>query len=272
MKIVSFNVNSIRSRLHQLAAVIDKHQPDIIALQETKVQDVDFPKNDIEELGYQSVWSGQKTHYGVAILSRNKPDDVQYGFVNDSEEAQKRFVSARYSLADNKSISVINGYFPQGESRAHPTKFPAKKSFYEDLHTYLVENQSPDDLVLVVGDVNVALNDSDIGIGVDNAKRWLRTGKCSFLPEEREWLARLLDWGLVDTFRQCNAKVRDAFSWFDYRSRGFDATPPRGLRIDLILASAPLAASCVSAGIDYDIRSMEKPSDHAPVWAEFKIE
>ena len=271
MKIISFNVNSVRTRLHQLAAVIDKHQPEIIALQETKVQDVDFPEADIEKLGYHSVWFGQKTHYGVAILSRNQPAEVQYGFVSDAEDAQKRLIAASYPLESGQTLRVINGYFPQGESRDHPTKFPGKARFYEDLISQLSNRENPEELLLVVGDVNVANEDIDIGISADNAKRWLRTGKCSFLPEERDWLGRVLGWGLVDTFRQCHPDKDDQFSWFDYRSRGFEAVPPRGLRIDLILASAPLSACCVDAGIDYDIRAMEKPSDHAPIWAEFDI-
>lgn len=269
MKIICFNVNSIRARLHQLAAVIDKHQPEIIALQETKVQDVDFPEADIAKLGYHAVWFGQKTHYGVAILSKSQPDNVQYGFFTDTDEAQKRLIVASYTLESGQKIRVINGYFPQGESREHPTKFPAKAKFYEDLSALLYDHETPTELLLVVGDVNVANEDLDIGIGADNAKRWLRTGKCSFLPEERDWLRQLFSWGLIDTFRQCYPDKEDAFSWFDYRSKGFEATPPRGLRIDLILASAPLSRCCVDAGIDHDIRAMEKPSDHAPIWAEF---
>ena len=272
MKIISFNVNSIRTRLHQLAAVIDKHQPEIIALQETKVQDVDFPEADIKKLGYHAVWFGQKTHYGVAILSKRQPDDVQYGFLSDTDEAQKRFIAAGYTLESGQKVRIINGYFPQGESREHPTKFPAKSRFYEDLFAQLSDHEDPEELLLVVGDVNVANEDLDIGIGAVNAKRWLRTGKCSFLPEERDWLRRLIEWGLVDTFRQCHPETDDQFSWFDYRSRGFEASPQRGLRIDLILASAPLSAACVGAGIDYDIRAMEKPSDHAPIWAEFDLD
>mgnify|MGYP001819026193 CR=1 FL=1 len=135
-----------------------------------------------------------------------------------------------------------------------------------------VLDSDPPRAVLVVGDVNVANEDLDIGIGPDNAKRWLRTGKCSFLPEERDWLRRLIDWGLVDTFRQCHPETDDQFSWFDYRRRGVEASPQRGLRIDLMLASSPLSAACVGAGIDYDIRAMEKPSDHAPIWAEFDLD
>lgn len=270
MKIISFNVNSIRSRLHQLEAVIDRHLPEIIALQETKVQDADFPRDDIRALGYQAVWYGQKTHYGVALLSRGEPFDVQYGFDNAEAKAQRRFLAASYTLAGGETLRLINGYFPQGESRDHPVKFPEKTRFYQDLHTHLCNRENPGDLLLVTGDMNVAPGDADIGIGVDNARRWLRTGKCSFLPEERTWLRRLLDWGLEDTFRLCHPERDDLFSWFDYRSRGFEASPPRGLRIDLILATAKLAARCRGAGIDYDIRGMDKPSDHAPVWAEFE--
>jgi exodeoxyribonuclease-3 len=271
MKVISFNVNSIRSRLHQLAAVIDKHQPEIFALQETKVQDADFPVKEIESLGYRSIYLGQKTHYGVAILSRAEPITVQYGFGNDGPDAQKRFVAASYSLPNGRTLRVINGYFPQGESRDHPVKFANKDRFFNDMFEHLSERENPADWLVMVGDMNVAPADKDVGIGAENAKRWLRTGKCSFLPEEREWLERLIGWGLVDTYRQCHPSSDDRFSWFDYRSRGFEAIPPRGLRIDLILASTPFAKCCQDAGIDYDIRAMQKPSDHAPVWAEFSI-
>jgi exodeoxyribonuclease-3 len=271
MKIVSFNVNSIRTRLHQLAEVINKHQPEIIALQETKVQDSDFPQADITALGYHSLWFGQKTHYGVALLSRTEPVDIQYGFVGEGNDAQRRLLAASYPVK-RQLLRVINGYFPQGESRDHPVKFANKGSFYDGIHTHLTERENPQGWLLLVGDMNVAPAELDVGIGADNAKRWLRTGKCSFLPEERQWLGRLFDWGLVDTYRQCHPQRDDQFSWFDYRSRGFEATPPRGLRIDLILASTALVTHCRGAGIDYDIRAMERPSDHAPVWAEFHVE
>ncbi|MCP5024052.1 MAG: exodeoxyribonuclease III, partial [bacterium] len=163
------------------------------------------------------------------------------------------------------------GYFPQGEARDHPTKFTAEQKFYSDLMRYREQNFTPQDRLLVIGDMNIAPVDQDIGIGADNAKRWLRTGKCSFLPEEREWLTRLKEWGLEDTFRQHHPEVDDRFSWFDYRSRGFDLEPKRGLRIVLILATADLSANCLDAGIAYDIRAMERPSDHCPIWAEFEF-
>ena len=127
------------------------------------------------------------------------------------------------------------------------------------------------DQVVIMGDMNVAPGDRDVGIGDDNARRWLRTGKCSFLPEEREWLRALTDWGLHDLYRECRSDPQDRYSWFDYRSRGFERDPRRGLRIDLILATDPLRRVCAQTGIDYDIRAMDKPSDHCPVWATFEL-
>jgi exodeoxyribonuclease-3 len=136
---------------------------------------------------------------------------------------------------------------------------------------FLERDYSPQDLLVVMGDMNIAPQDVDIGIGEDNAKRWLKTGKCSFLPEERDWYQRLLDWGLADSYRVCHAERDDLFSWFDYRSRGFETDPKRGLRIDHILATAPLLSQCRDAGIAYDIRGMERPSDHCPIWADFAV-
>ena len=269
MKIVSFNTNGIRARPHQLRSLVEKHHPDIIGIQETKVQDSEFPVPMIDELGLKAAFHGQKGHYGVALLSRQPPRLLLKGYEADDDEAQRRLITGVYDTPNGDSLTVINGYFPQGESRDHPLKFPAKQKFYADLLDLLDTRYSPDQPLIVMGDVNVAPEDCDIGIGEDNAKRWLKTGKCSFLPEEREWLQKLLNWGLVDTYRLHHADSNDRFSWFDYRSRGFERDPRRGLRIDLILATAPLAARCTDSGISYSIRSMEKPSDHCPVWARF---
>jgi exodeoxyribonuclease-3 len=271
IKIVSFNTNGIRARPHQLQMLRSQYDPDIIGIQETKVQDQDFPIGMIEDLGYQPHYFGQKTHYGVALLSKNQPVSVQKGYPTDEEDAQRRLISATYETGNGERLVVINGYFPQGESRDHAVKFPAKQKFYADLMSYLESGFSPDDNLVVIGDMNIAPQDLDIGIGEDNARRWLRTGKCSFLPEEREWLQRLGDWGLIDTYRSLQGDTNGLYSWFDYRSRGFEREPRRGLRIDLILATSRLAAKCIDAGIAYDIRAMEKPSDHCPVWAEFDL-
>lgn len=272
IKIVSFNVNSIRARMHQLEAVIEKHAPSIIGLQETKVPDGDFPEEDIQRLGYQVAFHGQKTHYGVALLYRSDPVSIQKGLPNDGDDSQRRFISGTFDTADGRALTVINGYFPQGENRKHPTKFSNKAKFYAELQEHLNEQHDPDQLVFVIGDMNIAPVDNDIGIGEQNMKRWLRDGKTSFLPEEREWIQQLQDWGMVDTYRQHYPEVDDEFSWFDYRSRGFERDPKRGLRIDLILASRPASEATRDAGIDYDIRAMEKPSDHCPVWVDSSLE
>lgn len=271
MKIVSFNINGLRARPHQLKEIVERHAPDIIGLQETKVDDPQFPYEEVATLGYHVHFHGQKGHYGVALLSKSEPLWVRKGLPGEPEDAQRRMISAAIPCADGQPLFVFNGYFPQGESRDHPLKFPAKQRFYADLQSHLEQDFNADQRLLVVGDMNISPEDCDIGIGPENAKRWLRTGKCSFLPEEREWMQRLKDWGLVDSFRHLNPETDDLFSWFDYRSRGFEDQPKRGLRIDLVMASRGLIDHCIAGGIDYDIRGMEKPSDHAPVWAEFAI-
>lgn len=270
MKLISFNINGLRARPHQLQAIIEKYQPDVIGLQETKVDDPQFPEQLIKDLGYHVHFHGQKSHYGVALLSKRAPIRIHKGFPNDDESAQRRFIWAEYEDGNGGTVTVMNGYFPQGESRDHPTKFPAKEKFYQDLQQLLSSQFSPETPLVIMGDFNISPEDSDIGIGEQNAKRWLRTGKCSFLPEEREWLARLKLWGMQDSFRVLHPTTDDRFSWFDYRSRGFEDEPKRGLRIDLIMTSPALAERLDEAGVDYAIRGMEKPSDHAPIFLTLK--
>jgi len=269
MKVVSFNINGIRARLHQLAALIEKHQPDVIGLQEIKVHNEQFPVADVEALGYHVFFHGQKSHYGVAMLTKNAPTDVQYGFPTDDEDAQRRMIMVTLTGNDGKPVRILNGYFPQGENEKHETKYPAKRKFYADLMGYLDTDVTADDNVIIMGDLNISPADIDIGIGEDNRKRWLRTGKCSFLPEEREWIQKLYDWGLTDSFRAQHPDTDDQFSWFDYRSKGFNDN--RGLRIDHILGTATVHSTLTETGIDYELRGIEKPSDHAPIWAVYDI-
>ncbi|KOR29195.1 hypothetical protein TI05_15545 [Achromatium sp. WMS3] len=282
MRILSFNVNGIRARRHQLRAIRDTLDPDILALQETKVQDDDFPQDLAHSLGYHVEFYGQKSHYGVAIFSKQPPLSVEFGFPNDPPDSQRRVIIGEFAIPNSnsksskskkpsQSLTVINSYFPQGASRDHPTKFPHKQQFYADMLAYISNRFKPKDQVLLVGDMNVAPSDLDIGIGTENATRWLRTGKCAFLPEEREWLQKLITWGFTDTFREQYPQINDRFSWFDYRSRGFEDNPRRGLRIDLILATASLVKRCQNAAIDYAIRGLERPSDHCPVWIDLDL-
>ena len=268
MKIVSFNINGIRARLHQLQALIDAHQPDVIGLQETKAHDEVFPFADVEAMGYKVHYHGGKAHYGVAMMSKLEPVKVQKGFPTDEDDAQRRMIMGTFTQENGRPLTVLNGYFPQGDNISHETKYPAKRKFYKDLMIYLNENHTPDEDIAIIGDINISPVDLDIGIGEPNAKRWLKTGKCSFQPEEREWLKTLMDWGFVDTFRELHPDRVDRYSWFDYRSKGF--VDNRGLRIDVVLATKSLAERLVESDVDYELRGIEKPSDHAPIWSSFK--
>ncbi|PPI88170.1 exodeoxyribonuclease III [Candidatus Pantoea edessiphila] len=268
MKFISFNVNGLRSRIHQIKEIIKSHQPDVIGLQETKVDDNMFPIKDLTILGYKIFFYGQKRYYGVAILTKINPIAVRRGLPTDNLNDERRLITIEIPTPIG-IITIVNGYFPQGENRNHPTKFPAKKKFFSDIKKYLMKQLTISKFILIMGDINITSTDLDIGIGEKNKKRWLQIGKCAFLPEEREWINNLFNLGLIDLWRQQNPKVNNCFSWFDYRSKGFSEN--RGLRIDLLLATKELASYCVETGIDYNIRNMNKPSDHAPIWSKFQF-
>jgi|TARA_B110000438_G_scaffold236435_1_gene233528 exodeoxyribonuclease III len=269
MKIVSFNINSIRARPHQILHLQKTLDPDIIGIQETKVNDPDFPIDEIQAMGYHAEYWGQKGHYGVAILSKKKPESIQKGFTKDTLEDQKRFIQATFKWK-KESITIMNGYFPQGENRSHETKFPKKIKYYSDLQKHIKKLQKNEKNLIVMGDFNVAPSSLDIGIGENNAKRWLREGKTAFLPEEIDMWNGIKNLGFIDSWRVQNPTEDSIYSWFDYRSRMFDDTPKRGLRIDHIMISENLMPAMQKTGIDYDARAMEKPSDHCPVWIELK--
>ena len=150
----------------------------------------------------------------------------------------------------------------------HETKFPKKVKFYDDLRQHITELKRQSSNLIVMGDFNVSPEDIDIGIGEENAKRWLRDGKTSFQPQEREMWNSIKNLGFVDSWRFINPNDSLTYSWFDYRSRMFDQDPKRGLRIDHILLSENLSDKITEVGIDYEARAMEKPSDHCPVWLE----
>lgn len=272
MRLISFNINGLRARFHQLDE-LKKLKPDVVGLQEIKVDDSQFPMETVIETGYQAEHHGQKGHYGVANLTiGTKPFNVIKGYPGDTDESQKRMITSQFHTTLGKPFTFMNGYFPQGESRDHETKFPAKRKFYADLLHVLETEFTPNDLVAIVGDFNIAPTDLDIGIKPENAKRWLKTGKCAFLPEEREWFQKLESWGLTDTFRHLHSDTADRYSWFDYRSKAFDDHPKRGLRIDHIMVTKPMLDLLKCSEVDYDIRAMEKPSDHAPVYADFDFD
>ena len=188
MRLVSFNTNSIRTRLHQLEAVIDRHAPAVIGIQETKVTDEEFPISDIEALGYQAIFFGQKTHYGVALLSKTPPVEVRRGLPGELEDAQRRFIEATYDIEGFGPVTVMNGYFPQGENRDHPTKFPNKADFYQRLDRHLDDRGADDAPLVVMGDMNIAPLDADIGIGEENKKGGCAMGKQVSCPRNASGL------------------------------------------------------------------------------------
>lgn len=257
--------------MESLAYLIQTQAPDIIGLQETKVADDIFPIAEVEALGYKVYFHGQKAHHGVAILSKNEAEKIIKGMPNDTEDMQKRMITAEFKMPNGENFSLINSYFPQGENRSHATKFPYKEKYYADLLDFLNTEFSNKKPMALMGDFNIALQDIDIGIGEDNRKRWLKTGKTCFLPEEREWLQKIMDWGFLDTWRLQNPQENSLYTWFDYRSKGFDDTPKRGLRIDMILATPALVENLTATSIDYATRSLERPSDHCPIIAEFSF-
>jgi len=250
MKIVTWNVNSIRTRQARVEAWIAKHQPDVLCLQEIKVVDEDFPREGFESLGYHVETYGQKTYNGVALLSRKPLEDVVKGF-GDPEE-QRRLIAA---VVDG--VRVVNVYVPNGQALDSP-KYPYKLEWLAELRTFLDDWAPHDDPVLVMGDFNVAPTDLD----VHDPEVWKDKVLCS--EPERDALARVCGWGLLDLYRE-HDEEGERYTWWDFRTLGFQRGA--GLRIDLVLGSEAAAERCRGVVIERDERKGQKPSDHAPVTA-----
>ncbi|WP_018871627.1 exodeoxyribonuclease III [Thioalkalivibrio sp. ALJ16] len=253
MKIASWNVNSLKVRLPQVLDWLQQSGTDILALQETKLTDENFPAAAIEEAGYQVVYSGQKTYNGVAILARSAASEV----ITDPpglEDAQRRILAATYG-----DLRMVNLYVVNGEN-VGTEKYAYKLDWLGRMRAWLADEVARHPNLVVLGDFNIAPDDRD----VHDPEAWHERILCS--TPEREALAALTDLGLADTFRAFEQPEAE-YSWFDYRAASFRRN--RGLRIDLILASSALQSRLTAAGIDREPRAWERPSDHAPVWAEF---
>jgi exodeoxyribonuclease-3 len=255
MRIASWNVNSIRTRLEQLTGWLVRAAPDVVCLQETKVEDEGFPEAALAEAGYRSVFSGQKTYNGVAIAARHglSIDDVKRGLDGDDGDVARRMISATI-----EGVRILNVYVPNGQAVGTPA-FGYKLAWMQRLLGELTASYRPDQEILICGDFNVAPEPID----VCEPKKW--EGQVLFHPDERAALRRLLDWGLVDAFRACHPD-KAAYSWWDYRTGAFRRN--KGLRIDLALLTRPLAARCTDVWIDTRPRELQRPSDHAPVLVE----
>jgi exodeoxyribonuclease-3 len=255
MKLAAWNVNSLKVRLPQLLEWLAEQQADVVCLQETKLEDHNFPRQAIEAAGYEVAFSGQKTYNGVALLSRAGLCDVVCGnpFFPDP---QKRLIAATV-----KGVRVISAYIPNGQA-VGSDKYDYKLNWLQALEKWLGEELARHPQLALAGDFNIAPEDRD----VHNPAAWAGQILCS--EAERAAFQRLLALGLQDSFRLFEQPEK-SFSWWDYRMLGFQRN--LGLRIDHILLSAPLAAQCTAAGIDREMRKRERPSDHAPVSAELSL-
>lgn len=255
MKIATWNVNSLRVRLPHLLDWLGQTAPDLVGLQETKLQDPDFPVSALEAAGYRVMFAGQKTYNGVALLSRQPMSDVVTDLVG-LEDPQRRVLAATVG-----GIRIYNLYVPNGQE-VGGEKYAYKLTWLEHLREQLAGDLEKYPDAVVMGDFNIAPEDRD----VHDPAAW--AGKILCSEEERHALGKLLDLGFVDTFRLF-AQPEGAFSWWDYRAAGFRRN--LGLRIDLILASRGLASRCTASTIDRTPRTWERPSDHAPAMAIFDV-
>lgn len=257
LKIATFNANSIRSRMPIILGWLAREQPDALCIQETKVQDHDFPVAPIEDAGWHVVFRGQKSYAGVAIISREEPADVVAGFDDGDEPDEPRLIRAVI-----RGIPVVNTYVPQGRSPDSP-HFQYKLAWFGRLRDLFERHYSPEEPLVWVGDFNVAPDPID----VHNPQRLAK--HVDFHPDARAALAGVKAWGFVDVFRLHHPEP-EQYSYFDYRVR--NAVQRKiGWRVDHIWATQVLARRSIDAWIDVDARLLEKPSDHTFVVAEFKL-
>lgn len=255
MRIASWNVNSLRVRLEHVADWLEQARPDVLGLQETKLIDENFPVSEIETLGYRCAFSGQPTYNGVAVLSRLPIEEVTTE-LDGFEDPQRRVLGARIG-----PLRLFNLYVPNGQS-VESEKYRYKLDWLAALREQLRRELAQHEHTVVVGDFNIAPEDAD----VHDPDRW--NGKILCSDPERAALREILALGFEDTYRLFDQPDGE-FSWWDYRAAAFRRN--MGLRIDLVLASSALSRRCVAAAIDRAPRTLERPSDHAPVYADFDI-
>jgi len=252
MKLATWNINSLSVRLPQVLDWLAANPVDVLALQELKLTDEKFPADAFQSIGYPGQWFGQKTYNGVALLSRSAPVEVVAGIPGFDDE-QKRVLSATYG--DTRVICV---YIPNGES-VESEKYQYKLRWLAALTEWLRTELTKHPRLALLGDYNIAPEDCDVW----DAKEW--AGKVLFSEREHAAFKGLIGLGLTDSFRLFDQPER-SFTWWDYRMNAFRRK--LGLRIDHILLSAPLAQACKACAVDIEPRKLERPSDHAPVYAD----
>jgi exodeoxyribonuclease-3 len=255
MKIATWNVNSLRVRLPHVLDWLGREQPDVLALQETKTEDVNFPADELAKAGYQAVFSGQKTYNGVAVLSKISATD-RVTDIDGLDDPQRRILAVTV-----EGCRIVDLYVPNG-SEVGSEKYGYKLDWLTRVRDWLAVEMATNANLVVLGDFNIAPADDD----VYDPDAW--RGKILCSAPERDAFQSLLDLGLSDTFRQFEQAER-SYTWWDYRMNGFRRN--LGLRIDHILASPALARVCSGCRVDVAPRRLERPSDHAPVVAEFTV-
>ena len=255
MKIATWNVNSLKVRLPHVLDWLATSDADILCLQETKTTDENFPVAEISAAGYQVVYSGQKTYNGVAIISKQPATDIVTD-IPGLDDPQRRILCASIVGIRVLDLYVVNGQEVGSEKYAH------KLYWLEKVAAYINDQLQQHERFVVMGDFNIAPEDRD----VHDPEAWHERILCS--TPERQALQQIIDLGLADTFRLFD-QPEGSYSWWDYRAAAFRRN--RGLRIDLILASQSLSGTCSTCVIDKEPRSMERPSDHAPVVADFNL-
>jgi exodeoxyribonuclease-3 len=255
MKLATWNVNSLRVRMPHLKEWLAGNPVDVIALQETKIPDADFPREEIEAIGLHPAFFGQRTYNGVALLAKSAPEDVATG-IPGFEDEQRRVIAATVG-----GVRVIDVYVPNGQT-VGSEKYEYKLRWLAALKDYVAAELARHPNLVILGDFNIAPEDRD----VHDPKAW--EGSVHVSEPERAALQSLLDTGLEDCFRRFDQPEK-SFSWWDYRMMAFRRNA--GLRIDLVLASRALVQKCDACHIDKAPRRLERPSDHAPVVASFDI-
>lgn len=269
LKVATYNANSIRTRMGLILDWLGKESPDILCVQETKVQDKDFPAEPIQEAGYHVVFRGQKAYAGVAILSRGEPQEVAFGLDDvpsadgTSAEGRDEPDEARLIRAVIGGVSVVNTYVPQGRD-PESEHFQYKLRWFERLRAFFERHYTPDDLLVWVGDLNVALEPID----VYDPKAL--EGHVCYRPEVREALRRVGEWGFVDVFRRHHPGEPGQYTYYDYRARD-PVERGVGWRVDHIWATESLAIKSTGSWIDAEARLAERPSDHTFLVAEFSL-
>lgn len=255
MQVATFNANSIRSRLPVIVKWMELHQPDILAIQETKVQDADFPMSAFNQIGYDIIFRGQKKYNGVAIFSKLKPTEIVTTLRQDPMD-QARFLKARIG-----DVILINTYIPQGAS-VDSEKFKYKLDWFDWFLEHLQQHHRPDDQIIWVGDLNVAKEDIDVH---DPKRLW---GHVCFCEEVQKSLQKVINWGFIDIFREKHPEPGH-YTFWDYRvPNGFKRNI--GWRLDYIMMTSIIADKCNDCWIDKEPRGWDKPSDHTFLIADIE--